>query len=140
MHKRRRSEDGGDERPSNLEVGSLLTGPTKGATAGPAWFKGVPTISTDNVVELGSQQLAVGDSADVATGEAIVLRGPKGVWTNPGLPAVTEVAVTHELDRTGHEPPPANRLGEEEVDVAGQNPTDPNWFWELLAEAGWDVW
>lgn len=76
----------------------------------------------------------------MATGEAVGLRGPEGVWTNLGPPAATEVVITSELERAGQEPAPANRLGEEEVDVAGQNPTDPNWFWELLAEAGWDVW
>lgn len=63
MNKRRRSEDGWDERPSNLEAGSLLTGPTEGAIVGQAWFEGVPARSIDNVAEIESQQLAVGDSA-----------------------------------------------------------------------------
>ena len=34
----------------------------------------------------------------------------------------------------------ADQLQEEEVDVACYNLADPQWFWEMLAEAGYDVW
>ena len=140
MTKRRRSEEGWDELPSSLEVGNLLTGSTEGATVGQVWLEGFPAIISDEVAEGADQQLAVGDSTDVDVGNVVSLRGSAGVSTNPGPPAATEVVTTTELERVGQEPTPANRLREREVDVAGQNPADPNWFWELLEEAGWDVW
>ena len=29
---------------------------------------------------------------------------------------------------------------EDEADVAGDQTTEPHWFWELLEQAGYDVW
>ena len=140
MTKRRRSENGWDEFPSNLGVGNMLTDSTKVVTVESVWLEGVPAISSEEVAEREDQPLVAGCSADVAVGKAVGLRGPEGVWANPGPPAATEVDSTDELGRVGHEPAPANRLSEGEVDISGQYPADPNWFWELLAEAGWDVW
>ena len=53
---------------------------------------------------------------------------------------MTEVDTTSELGLPRQERVLVSRLREEEADVARHNPIEPHWFWELLAEAGYDVW
>ena len=84
--------------------------------------------------------MAVEGLANVAVGVAGSLRGSVGVLPNLGPPVVTELDTTIELERADQGPTLANRLRSIDVDVAGQQPADSSWFWELLEEAGWDVW
>ena len=50
----------------------------------------------------------------------------------------TETPGSHFVPPT--EPVLVDRLSEEEADVAGNATANPYWFWELLAEVGYDVW
>ena len=140
MTKRRRFEDLWDELPAIQESGNSLTVSAKAPTVGHAQLEGVPNSGSNMINEDRGRQLAVGDLANVVTGRAVGPRGTEGVLTNLIAPTVAEVDTPRELGRPGPEPAPANRLREGEVDVAGLNLEDPYWFWELLAEVGWDVW
>ena len=140
MTKRRRSEEGWDEIPLSLEVGRLQTDSMEGAVVEQIELEGVPTITSNEVAKGAEQQLAVEGLADVAVGVAGSLRGAAEVSPNPGPPVVTELDTTTELERAGQGPALANWLRGVEVDVASQQPANPSWFWELLEEAGGDVW
>ena len=53
---------------------------------------------------------------------------------------------TVEVEATGghvlplHKRVLVDRLKEEEADVAREHVSEPHWFWEMLEEAGYDVW
>ena len=86
-----------------------------------------------------------GKGSDVATGEEP--SPPRIEGSRPEtIPAGTAEARPVETETTGsHILPPTehvlvDRLGEEEADVAGNIAANPYWFWELLAEVGYDVW
>ena len=139
MTKRRRSEDVWDELPTSQEGGNPLTVSAERSTVGQARLEGGLDLGSEPVTKGEGQQLAAGNLADVAIGRAVSSSVTEVVLTNTMPPAVTEADTTRGLEQPNQEPVPVNRLREGEVDVAGQNPADPYWFWELLAEAGWDV-
>ena len=98
----------------------------------------VARVATE--IEVDGHQLVDLGSADVARERAASPRRIEGVVPNQSQTAVNEEGTTGELELPSHEQILANRLREEEADVAGQDPAEPHWFWELLAEAGYDVW
>ena len=86
-----------------------------------------------------------GKGSDVATEEEPSPPGTGGSRPKT-IPAGTAEATPVEAETTGSHIVPSteqvlvDRLGEEEADVAGSLTANPYWCWELLAEAGYDVW
>ena len=80
------------------------------------------------------------NAVDVATEGTIVLPRTEGAAKETVQPVVTGTGILGEPNRPLPEQSLANQLQEEEADVAGYNVADPHWFWEMLAEAGYDVW
>ena len=78
--------------------------------------------------------------ANVAAGEAVRPPRSEGVKATLEVVESTELAPTGETVPTPHEGVLTDRLVEEEADVAGDNVADPHWFWEVLEQAGYDVW
>ena len=60
--------------------------------------------------------------------------------TEPPSEATVGVEVTAEPNLLLQERVLVDQLEEEEVDVAGEHVSDHHWFWEMLEEAGYDVW
>ena len=140
MTKRRRSEDTWAELPEGQRCESQATVSAERATVVKVQTGAVPAIRVDTFTKGEGHQLAGVASANVARGGVVSPRRLTGVVTNLEPTAVTEVDTTSELGLPRQERVLVSRLREEEADVAGQNPVEPHWFWELLAEAGYDVW
>ena len=112
----------------------------EGATGVQGQLGAVPVGRAGTITEGGGHQLARGNPTDVARERAVSPRRTPEVVTNLEPVPVAEVSATGELERAQAKGLLANRLREENVDVAGSDPVEPHWFWELLAEAGYDVW
>ena len=76
----------------------------------------------------------------VAAGEALGPPRNERVGVTLKLVGAAEVAATGEPSLPSHEGVLADRLIEEEADVAGETVSNPHWFWEILEQAGYDVW
>ena len=119
------------------EVGSVLN-PREVVTPGSQ-----PTVSL--IAQGVPASRHPGKGSDVATEEEP--SPPRTGGSRPKtIPARTAEATPVETETTGSHIVPlteqvlVDRLGEEEADVAGNLAANPYWFWELLAEAGYDVW
>ena len=140
MTKRRRSEETWVELPEGQGGESKATASAEGATIIQVQPGAVPATRVDTVTEGEGHQLDGGDSANVVSVGAVSPRRITGVVTNLEPVVAIEVDTTGELGLPHQERVPINRLREEEVDVAGHNTVESHWFWELLEEAGYDVW
>ena len=116
----------------------------------------VASAEHDTPVTAQPKVVPVAKATPVNEGEGTQLYGlgsvevEKGRTGSPrrtvGVAANQEPGRTANVDTTGERGPPSlelgpvDRLGEGEVDLAGTNSVEPHWFWELLREAGYDVW
>ena len=78
--------------------------------------------------------------ANVATGGTVRPPSSEGVDATLELEELAKLAPTSETVPTPQEGVLPDMLQEEEADVAGEQATDPHWFWELLEQVGYDVW
>ena len=116
----------------NLEEVATLTEPT-----------GVTTLTQPTGSVVTSRVPAIGqttNAVDVAAEGTTVPPRTEGVTREPVQPVAIVTGVASETSRPQPERSLADQLQEEEADVAGYNLADPQWFWEMLAEAGYDVW
>ena len=107
---------------------------------------------SQEIAEVASQLTGLQDCVQVPTSKAhtievdvaagVAVRPPRneGVGATLDLVEATELAPTGETVLTPQERVLADRLVEEEAYMAGDNLADPHWFWEVLEQAGYDVW
>ena len=119
---------------------SSVTTSAEGAIVAPVPPGTVPVTRTETVGQGEDRWLGGRGLANAAEVEAASPRRVIGILPSQEPVSATEGVATGELEPAQPARVPVNRLRGEEVDLAGPNPANPNWFWELLEEAGWDVW
>ena len=119
---------------------SPATTSAEGATTVQVPPGAAPATRDETVAKGEGRRLGGRDPADVAEVGAVSPHRIIRIVTNQEPVVATEGVATGELGLPQPARVPVNRLRGEEVDLAGPNTANPNWFWELLEEAGWDVW
>ena len=123
----------GPEETSEILGGGFIPEPRE-----PTGWVSRPTELPARGQPLGNQVQTI--TVDVATGGTERPPNNEGVDTPLGLEGSSELAPTGEIGPTPQEGVLSDKLVEDEADVAGEQAVEPHWFWELLEQAGYDVW
>ena len=140
MTKRRRHGEEYVELIDSQERMSPAAASTEHDTPVTTQPKVVPLVKATPVNEGEGTQLDGSGSVEVERGRTGSPRRTVGVAANQEPVRTASVDVTGERGPTSLELGLGDRLGEGEVDLAGTDSVESHWFWELLREAGYDVW